>query len=337
MDLNSNVISDLHNAPNKLCDVFSDNPSYVRNVLTSHHLIENTRGVHSRHVTTPDISNNTTLRNISFHNRHPSIPSLTVSDFSLHKRNHSTTDVPIMNHAAKSPILTSHSHQLGNNLLGINDMSDLHMLDIFLDNAQDKSSPFRHSHTRHISSNILLDKNYRNLDKSFANKNLSLDDISRTNTKSSTLDNSPELTNEIKIQSRSIPNDIDLRQNIKLSNNALLCFKTLVSPISIFFHIGRLALASITTTFSFATAFAISDVIFFSFLDNFDLSYARYILLGITGIVAAFSIKGILSSLVNLFLSVFKGTYSWYFSLVDPNCSFSDFLFGLNEITVSNS
>ena len=121
-----------------------------------------------------------------------------------------------------------------------------------------------------------------------------------------------------------------------LSDTALLCVKTLVSPIALFSHVARFALSSISAAFSFAIAFFISDVMFFSILDKFSLSYIRYILLGVTGVVALSSIKEIFVSFVNLSLSFFKGVYSWYFSLINPDCSFRDFLLGRNTMTNKN-
>ena len=118
-----------------------------------------------------------------------------------------------------------------------------------------------------------------------------------------------------------------------ISDGTLFCFKAIISPIALIFHTGRFAFSSIGTAFSFAIAFFISDIMFFSMLDKFSLSYARYALLAVTGVIAIASIKGIITSFVNLFLSFFKGIYSWYFSLVDSNCSFGNFLFGRNTIT----
>ena len=138
----------------------------------------------------------------------------------------------------------------------------------------------------------------------------------------------------------TIPRDITLQNEIpeiSLTDNARFCLKTLVSPLAIFFHIGKFAISSISTTLSFAVAFGVSDFIFFWFLDKFSLTYPRYVLLGVTGVVALFSVKGIASSFINIFLSFFKGTYSWYFSLINPDCSFCDFLLGRNKITTNKS
>lgn len=140
------------------------------------------------------------------------------------------------------------------------------------------------------------------------------------------------LENNVYAINRSLPCENTIPE-VSLTDNARLCLKALISPLAIFFHIGKFALTSITTTLSFAVAFTVSDLIFFSLLDKFSLAYPRYVLLGVTGVAALFSVKGVASSFVNLFLSFFKGTYSWYFSLVNPDCTFSDFLFGRNKIT----
>ena len=173
-------------------------------------------------------------------------------------------------------------------------------------------------------------------DKTLENTNKLNNDFLLKNHYNLTHDTFNTLENNISIANRGLEIDNGIPE-VSLTDNARLCLKTLVSPLAIFFHIGKFALASVTTTLSFAVAFAISDLIFFSLLDKFALAYPRYVLLGVTGVVALFSIKGIASSFVNFFLSFFKGTYSWYFSLLNPDCSFSDFLFGRNKITKNSN
>ena len=143
------------------------------------------------------------------------------------------------------------------------------------------------------------------------------------------LDDSKNITPN-RINSFRLSRDL---KKISLSDNALLCGKILVSPIAVFFHVGRFVFPSVSSIFSFGIALAISDIIFFYVLDKFILSYARYFILAITGIVALSSIKGVITAFVDLFLSLFKGIYSWYFSLINKDCSFKDFLFGKNIIT----
>ena len=192
------------------------------------------------------------------------------------------------------------------------------------------------NHTRHLSIDTSLYNDYIPNSNSFYNRNISLDNLSRTKTVSSP---SLELTNDRNTIARDVPMDIDNDNDtgVILTDNALLCLKTLFSPLSIFFHVGRMALTSISSTLSFVTAFAISDLLFFSFLDNFYLSYLRHVFLAITGIVALFSIKGVFASAISLILSIAKGTYSWYCSLINPECSFIDFVLGINEMTMEDS
>ncbi|MBP5426662.1 MAG: hypothetical protein J6Y29_02000 [Clostridiales bacterium] len=199
-----------------------------------------------------------------------------------------------------------------------------------------KVPTLKRSHTRHLS----LDKNFKTpapfSNDSLFDRNISFEDLSHTKERSTMLMDKTHLLENSIHNLRHIDN-LDISSNVSLTHNALLCLKTLVSPVAIFFHVGRFAITSFSTALSFVSAFALSDVIFFYFLDNFSLSYFRYILLGISGIVGVFSIKGVLQSVLNLFLSVFKGTYSWYFSLVDPECSFLNFLFGINDMTLNDS
>lgn len=187
------------------------------------------------------------------------------------------------------------------------------------------------SMNRDILKTLRLDENLDSTrDHKLTNK---LDDnLILKNQKNLTHDTFNTLDNNISVVGRSLTYNNELTQ-VSLTDNARFCLKVLFSPFAIFFHIGKFAFASVTTTLSFAVAFTVSDLIFFSLLDKFALAYPRYILLGVTGVVALFSIKGIASSFVNFFLSFFKGTYSWYFSLKNPDCSFSDFLFGRNQIT----
>lgn len=304
VDLNSNM-SDLHNAPSNLIHTSDFNDALLYNQRTTN--------------SSEPLHNNASIRRCASTYELPY-----TTNRLLHRRCSSTINL--------NNLSQNYQHQLHTT-----NSSDVHMPDDIYDNPMPKKTSFRRTHTRHLSLDMSINNNPVLNNNSFNNKNISLDDISRTRTVPSlTLEHVQKL-DDINTIDRSIPMDIASNASISLTDNALLCLKILACPISLFFHIGRLAFASISTTFSFATAFAISDLIFFSFLDNFDLSSLRYVLLGITGIVAAFSIKGVVSSSINLFLSIFKGTYSWYFSLIDPECSFSDFLLGINEITMNKS
>lgn len=118
-----------------------------------------------------------------------------------------------------------------------------------------------------------------------------------------------------------------------LSDGALLCFKGILLPVAMFSYVTRLVLSSISMAFSFAITLAVSDVMFFAVLDKPYLSYLRYILLLVSGIIALSSIKEIVASSVNLFLSLFKGIYFCCSNLVNSDCSLTDFLLGKNIIT----